>query len=316
MKKALLLTLAAAACWMAAAQPPRTNLLPEKTVLLYADSAPDLKDPVKGEIVSAGYVPDHRNGIKEAETYNDWGDIRGISDYARFDLYLPRQCNGLLVLLLPGGGYGYVSAYNEGIYGAEWLVRRGIAAAVVKYRLPAGHWQVPIEDVHRTMDYCRAHAAEWGVTKIGIAGGSAGGHLAALAANYYDRDSRRPDFSVLLYPVISMEAGITHHGSMKDLTGGDPAAVARLSVQDLVSSRTPSTFIALSDNDSLVPPLNAILYYEALKKYGIPAEMHIYGSGGHGWGFYTSEYGKDRLGEENRYLLLRSLEGFLKRQIK
>ena len=314
MKRLFTSAVAALLAVTAFSQNPNTVLRPEQTVLLYAEEASSLQDPVQGKIVSAGFTASHDNGLTADETYNDWGDIRNISRYARFDLYLPRQCNGELVLVLPGGGYGYVSAFNEGIYAAEWLIRRGIAAAVVKYRLPNGHYEVPIEDVHRTMDYCRAHAAEWGVRKIGIMGGSAGGHLAAWAAVYYQEGSRRPDFSILLYPVITLEAGDTHGGSMRHLTGGDARLIQDLSLQKKVTAQTPPTFIALSDNDKVVPTLNSVYYYEALKKNGVPAEVHIYSTGGHGWGFYSSEYGKDRLGDEYRYLFSRSLDLFLKKQ--
>ena len=315
MRKALLLILALAAAWTVAAQPPKTSRRPDKTVLLYASSAPGLQDPVQAAFVPAGFKPAFDNGLRDAETYNDWGDIRNISKYARFDLFLPRQCNGGLVIVLPGGGYSYVSAYNEGIYAAEWLVRRGYAAAVLKYRLPNGHWQVPLEDVHKAMQYCRTHAAEWGVRKIGIMGGSAGGHLAAMASNIYDSDSERPDFAVLLYPVTSLKAGMTHGGSMKNLTGADPVLMEKLSMDECISAATPPTFLALSDNDNVVNPCNSTIYYDKLKAFRIPAEVHIFASGGHGWGFYTSEYGKDRLGESNRYLFLYALEAFLKNQM-
>ena len=294
------------------AQAPHTALRPEQTILLYAASAQGLQDPVQGTPASAGFKAVYSNHITVPETYNDWGDVRNISALARFDLYRPARPNGKMVVILPGGGYGYVSAYNEGIYAAEWLVRRGYTAAVLKYRLPNGVWQVPLEDVHRTLEYCRAHAQQWGITRIGILGGSAGGHLAALASNLYESDVQRPDFSVLLYPVISLEEGLTHAGSMKQLTGGDAALVRKLSMQYAVSAATPPAFIVLSDNDKVVNPRNSTLYYNALKQQGIPSELHIYPAGGHGWGFYTSEYGKDRLGEENRYLMLRSLEDFLK----
>lgn len=287
---------------------------PTETVKLY----PEGQNVDKG--VAQG--PGESNCIADAETI--WGENTGfyinIGDDARIDIYLPKKCNGQMVVVCPGGGYGFVSSINEGVNVANWLVANGIAACVVKYRLPNGHWTVPLTDVQNAFRYCRANAESWGVKQIGVIGFSAGGHLAASASTLYVDEITRPDFSILVYPVITMDKNITHMGTRDNLIGTDEKWLdknqtvnqyeasarkylelqERYSLQNNVTSDTPQTFIALSSNDTVVPVENSLLYYGKLVECGVPAVMHTYPCGGHGWGFNTPELfgveGKDVLG--------------------
>ena len=293
--------------FIAAAQ-PNSKLKPTETVLLY----PEGQD---ASIQQASDNPSvlsavENNGLSGREGINEYGLLTNVSDSARIDLYIPKKPNGQMVVVCPGGGYGFVSSYSEGIYVAEWLVSRGIAAAVVKYRLPNGHWEVPLTDVQNTLRYCRKHASEWGINQIGIIGFSAGGHLAASASNLFTDDITRPDFSILIYPVITMNKMATHMGTRISLIGDDSKwldknmSVAdyeksyeklkqledRFSMERQVKENTPPTFIALSQDDNVVAPGNSISYYGALTNMKVPVEMHIYPSGGHGWGFSSEKF--------------------------
>ncbi len=300
---------------------PGTKLKPDETILLYSDSLVENTDPVVAKKVSsAGYMMAESNGLSGAETVPESGNIGNINANARFDLYFPKKPNGQMIIVCPGGGYSIVSSYNEGIYVAEWMIEKGITVAVVKYRLPNGHNEVPLADVQNTFRYCREHAAEWGVNQIGVMGFSAGGHLAATALTMYTDAATRPDFGVLIYPVISFDMKITHQGTHNQLIGYEKDAAGRngkswnewdkacrrykglekrYSLERQVSSDTPETFIALSNDDTTVPAQNSILFYSALLENKVPAEMHIYPAGGHGWGFSKDKYigkGNDRIG--------------------
>lgn len=197
---------------------------------------------------------------------------------------------GIAVIITPGGGYAGLSMGPEGHACAEWLASEGITAMVLQYRLPNGNKTIPLEDMHAALRYARRNAETLGFspTKLGVVGFSAGGHLAALASTVYEESpvSTRPDFSVLFYPVISMDKrkrGVTR----LSLLGRHPAEedLKAYSCHLNVTEKTPSALLLLCDDDPLVPPGQSILYYEALKKNGIPASMHIFPQGGHGWGF-------------------------------
>ncbi len=219
MKKITLIICTALICSIAMAQ-PKTKLRPNETVLLYGAELIDNVDPVVAKTVSsAGFEMLESNELTGPEEINDFGNLHNTNVNARFDLYFPKKPNGQMVIVCPGGGYKYTSSYNEGVYVAEWMLSKGITVAVVKYRMPNGHWEVPLTDVQNAFRYCRAHAAEWGVNQIGVMGFSAGGHLAATTTNMFVDDVTRPDFSVLVYPVITMEDGITHKGTKTNLTG-------------------------------------------------------------------------------------------------
>ena len=223
------------------------------------------------------------------------------SDRPSLTVYLP-QVNGVGsgVVVCPGGGYGMLAVDHEGKQIADWLNARGVAAFVLRYRLgPRYHHPVELGDAQRALRLVRYRAAEYGIAadKIGIWGFSAGGHLASTAGTHFDsgqpgapdpadRMSSRPDFMVLCYPVISFITPYAHRGSMRNLLGDnpDPQLVASLSNETQVTPRTPPTFLFHTNSDSGVPAENSVLFYLALRKAGVPAEMHIYERGEHGVG--------------------------------
>ncbi len=298
-------TAAAALVATAALAQPKTDLRPDVTVLLYAESADSLSDPVVGrEIAYAGYTIAEDNGLRGPEAIKPNGNLSNISSLARMDLYFPAHPSGQMIIVCPGGGNSIVSSYNEGVYVADWMLKHNITVCVVKYRLPNGHWTVPLEDVQNAFRYCREHAEGWGVGKIGVIGFSAGGHLAACVETMYVDEMTRPDWAVLIYPVITFDKVNTHSGTRKNMIGhieeSDPALyealVERYSTEKRVTPATPPTFIALCTDDKSVKPVNSLRFYEALEACKVPCEMYIYPTGGHGWGFTTPQFGKDRLG--------------------
>ena len=210
------------------------------------------------------------------------------------------------VIICPGGGYS-ILAYNlEGTDVAKILNSWGVTAIVLKYRLPDDAIMKdksvgPIEDAQRAIQYVRENAVQLNINpqKIGIMGFSAGGHLAATASTHFDKAyisnpkdiSLRPDFSILAYPVISMMNSLTHKGSQENLLGKNPSEdlLKSFSNELQVTKNTPPTFLVLAGDDNAVNPVNSIKYYEALLKYHVPAEMHIYQNGGHGFGTHLLE---------------------------
>ncbi len=261
--------------------------------LLMASLAVQAREPFALPLYPDG-VP-QSNGLEGKERPRESGDgfIYDVS-VPTMTVYLPDAPTGRVVVICPGGGYAGVSMRNEGYWVSEWLNARGIAAVVLKYRMPNGQWTIPLDDVHTAVRTTRANAEKWGLdpAKLGVMGFSAGGHLASCAAVFFD-ERTRPDFSVLIYPVITMDES-THSGSRTRLLGEGLAATdkalydslaVRYSTFRQVSASTPVTFIALSDDDRTVQPVNSTLYYNALKAAKVPAEMHIYPAGGHGWGW-------------------------------
>ena len=209
--------------------------------------------------------------------------------------------NGAAIIICPGGGYARLSIDREGFQIASWFSKLGITAIILKYRLPSDEIMKdksigPLEDAQEAIRVVRRHAKEWGLNiyKIGIMGFSAGGHLAATASTHFNDDvygandtiSARPDFSILIYPVISMDLSITHKGSRENLLGKKPSKemVESFSNELKVTDETPPAFLALAADDGSVPIENSINYFYALKKNNIPAELHIYEKGGHGFG--------------------------------
>jgi len=221
----------------------------------------------------------------------------------RIAVFRPVSPNGLTILIAPGGGYQRVVWDKEGVDIARWLTGLGITVCVLVYRLPAeGHengCDVPLQDAQRAMRLIRQHATEWGVDsqRVGAMGFSAGGHVVSSLATCFDRVvhapcdasdalSARPDFVMLAYPVISMDADITHAGSCLNLIGAEPDVATRkaFSSDECVKADTPETFILLPDDDAAVPPENSIRYYLALRRAGVKAELHVFRDGGHGFG--------------------------------
>lgn len=209
--------------------------------------------------------------------------------------------NHSAVVICPGGGYA-VLAYNlEGTEVAKIMNTWGVTAVVLKYRLPSDDIMKdksigPLQDAQRALQYVRENAHELNVNPnmIGIMGFSAGGHLASTASTHFDKSyisnplntSLRPDFSILGYPVISFTDSLTHMGSRNNLIGKNPSRemIHKFSNELQVNEKTPPTFLVLASDDKTVNPENSIKYYEALLKNKVPAEMHIYQNGGHGFG--------------------------------
>jgi acetyl esterase/lipase len=239
--------------------------------------------------------PPTDNGITVVEQIDKNAFISNVS-IPFLTVYLPKKeiANGKAVVICPGGGYAGVSINNEGYLFAQWLNTQGIAGIVLKYRMPNGHKEVPLDDAQQAIRYVRKHAQEWGINPhgVGISGFSAGGHLASTASTHFTTDgiSTRPDFSILFYPVITMNKETTHQGSLNNLLGDNPALadVDYYSNEKQVNSQTPPAIIFLSDDDKTVSPVNSIYYYEALKKNKVNASLHIFPVGGHGWGMKTT----------------------------
>lgn len=194
---------------------------------------------------------------------------------------------GRAVLILPGGGYRILSMQHEGTDWVPFFHSLGITVAVLGYSMPDGDRNLPVGDALEAMSYLRSHAAELGVNPadIGIMGFSAGGHLATVTATQAPAELR-PDFQILFYPVVSMIPGLAHCGSHDALLGADAAeSLERAYSSELnVDTLTPRGIILLSADDKGVDPANSIRYFEALRNAGVPASLHIYPSGGHGWG--------------------------------
>ncbi|MEO6569674.1 MAG: alpha/beta hydrolase [Opitutaceae bacterium] len=207
--------------------------------------------------------------------------------------------NGTTVIICPGGGYGNLSMMREGEQYANWLSSLGVSSFVLKYRLAEFGHPAPLQDVLRAVRIVRSRAAEFKINpdRIGVMGSSAGGHLAASAGTLFDHadgktgaalDSvkARPDFLILLYPVITMSDPAAHAGSRKNLLGANPTheLLHRMSVETQVTSATPPTLLIHTQEDQTVPVENSILFYQALTRAKVPAEMYLFEKGGHGMG--------------------------------
>jgi acetyl esterase/lipase len=214
------------------------------------------------------------------------------------------KATGAAVVICPGGGYGFLAADHEGKQVAEFFNGLGVHAFVLKYRIvtkdrPGPLGKAPLLDAQRAIRLVRARATDHGidVQKVGICGFSAGGHLASTAATHFDEGDKdaadpidragcRPDFCVLGYPVVTMEDGVTHAGSKRNLLGAKPdlKLVEEFCNEKQVTAKTPPTFIFQTDEDTAVPAENAVRFYLALRKAKVPAELHVYEKGRHGVG--------------------------------
>jgi acetyl esterase/lipase len=248
-----------------------------------------------------GAVPNSKaSEVKEEFTQ---GMFRGVTT-PTLEVFLPEKekSTGMAVVVVPGGGYGVVVYQGEGVSTAKELAKNGIAAFVLKYRLPNDATMNdksigPLQDAQQAIKVVRENAEKWGIqpNKIGIMGFSAGGHLASTAATHFSEvlvenskgTSVRPDFQIVVYPVISMGNELTHPDSRKSLLGATPAdeTVRKFSNELQVTKETPQTYITHAADDKLVDVDNSILYFEALRKANVPVEMHIYPKGGHGFIF-------------------------------
>ena len=241
--------------------------------------------------------------LKEGEKVKEMSYRRGF----HFDIHEPTvdvyQAKGdhrskAAMVVCPGGGYGAVATGIEGVPAAKWLQKNGITAVLLRYRLKPYRHPVPMMDVQRALQFTRARAAEWGLDpkKIGVMGFSAGGHLASTATVHHkaadpksndpvEQVSSRPDFSVLIYPVIAVSPPHAHMGSSKNLLGPEPGEeeLALMSTHTQVNKQTPPTLLVHSRDDNEVPFKNSELFYEALQKNGIKSKLLGYEKGKHAY---------------------------------
>jgi acetyl esterase/lipase len=237
------------------------------------------------------------------EPQSNGDTIVSLTSQPTLTLFLPGKkiANGTAVVICPGGGYWVTSIVKEGFAVAREFNKMGVAAFVLKYRIPNDSSMInknigPLQDAQRAIQLVRMHAKEWNVdaNKVGIMGFSAGGHLASTAATHFNHSyienanniNLRPDFSIFIYPVISFQDSIGHIGSRDQLIGKDPVASLRDSFSNelQVTAQTPPTFFVHATDDDVVPVMNSITFYGALIHNKVSAEMHIYKAGGHGFG--------------------------------
>lgn len=229
------------------------------------------------------------NEITEAEAFlrNDF--VINISE-PRFYAYPASKdkATGTAVLICPGGGYSGVSVIKEGEEIAKWFNNLGVSAFVLYYRMPNGHYEIPLKDAQTALEIIRSRAKAWNIkkNKIGIMGFSAGGHLASTVGTHFKSKKERPAFMILAYPVITMKKEFTHGGSRKNLLGSNPTdeLVNLFSNELQVTKKTPTTFIVHAKDDKAVPIANSENLYNALISKNISAELQIYDLGGHGFG--------------------------------
>ncbi len=257
----------------------------QQVIPLYTDSIPN----------STGYQMVEIPMKNSTETYG----LRKISQPA-LSVFRPVSPTGSAVIICPGGGYYFESTLAEGIRIAEAFTKRGVTAFVLKYRLPSDSIMRdkrigPLQDAQQAIKLVREKATDWHIdpNKVGIMGFSAGGHLASTAATHFNKTyipnraatSLRPDFLVLIYPVISMTEALAHKGSRDLLLGPAPTAetVRLFSNEQQVTSQTPPTWLTHTGDDTVVPVANSIQFYQALVSHKVPAEMHLYPAGNHGF---------------------------------
>ena len=260
----------------------------EKTILLWEGKIPE-------EIIV---------NYEETEIYKD-NELQSVSKVTvpTITIYTPSEikANGTAVIIFPGGGYSHLSMNKEGKKVAKWLNSLGITAYLLKYRMPDDRTMKdktigPLQDAQEAVRMVRRNAKKWNLdsTKIGVIGFSAGGHLAATLSTHFteitydsiENTSSRPDFTILIYPVISMQNEIANKGSKEKLLGLNPSSelIKKFSCDLNVNADTPKTFIVHATDDQSVPVENSINYYLALKNNKIQCELHLYEKGGHGFG--------------------------------
>lgn len=251
-------------------------------------------------------VPNSKPSSNEEKSETGTDGITRVSlvSLPEMTVFKPENPNGTAIIICPGGGYSILAISHEGLDVAKELNKWGITAFVLKYRLPSDKTMMdrsigPLQDAERAIQIVREHAKQWGIDskKIGIMGFSAGGHLAASLSTRYKeqlvenhkRISFRPDFSVLVYPVISFTDSLTHMGSRNNLIGKNPSVylIKKYSNELHVDKKTPPAFLVHAKDDKAVPVDNTMAYYNALKIQKIPSEIKIYEKGGHGFGMHN-----------------------------
>ena len=246
-----------------------------------------------------GAIPNSKeSNVKEDERS---GMFSGVTK-PTLEIYLPEKekATGVGVVICPGGGYAVVVYQGEGVKTAKEFAKNGVAAFILKYRLPDDSTMVnkkigPLQDAQQAIKVVRENAAKWGIdkNKVGIMGFSAGGHLASTEATHYKKaviennnnTNLRPDFQILIYPVITMQDSLTHPGSRTNLLGKNPSkeVVDEFSNELQVDKNTPPAYITQAADDKVVDVDNSIVYWEALRHHDVPAELHIYPKGNHGF---------------------------------
>lgn len=229
------------------------------------------------------------NGIpaeKEENSNLDW--ITYVSE-PTLTVYPADKPNGTALVMCPGGGYFGLSTKHEGSDMAADLNKAGVTLAVLKYRVPNGHHEIPLDDARQAVRLLRKHAGEFGIDpdRIGIGGASAGAHLAASVATHPADDDARVSFQVMVYPVVTMREGVTHQGSRENLLGKKPSKklVDYYCNEKQVTAQTPPAFIVVATDDDVVPMQNSMDYFNALLAKKVPVTLHVYPSGGHGWAY-------------------------------
>lgn len=251
-----------------------------------------------------GAIPNEKQaGVKESNSLPYPGLIRR-SIVPTLEIYLPEKekANGTAIVICPGGGYSVIVYQGEGISTAKEFAKNGVTAFVLKYRLPNDSFAIdksiaPLQDAQQAIKVIRDNAAKWNidVNKVGIIGFSAGGHLASTAATHFKQSlientsntNLRPDFQILVYPVITMQESLTHADSRRKLLGANPSKenITKFSNEMQVDETTPTAYITHAADDVTVDVDNSIHYFEALRHKKVLVEMHIFPKGGHGFIF-------------------------------
>lgn len=266
--------------------------MPDHSIDLWPNGVPDSNPRLPAEVIEDDA---HGGGALNRA-------IKGITR-PRIDVFHAKRCNGNSMLIMPGGGYGRVMVDHEGYDLARWLSARGVSAFVLFYRLPAEGWlsgpNAPLADAQRALRIIRHRADSFDIdaARVGAAGFSAGGHVCATLATRFDQSSysaaliedglsARPDFTALLYPVISMLKADAHSGSRSRMIGENATVELEhaYSPHFNVTTATPRCFLLHAEDDTLVPPEHSLLYRSALKAKGIDVETHLFANGGHGFG--------------------------------
>ena len=251
------------------------------------------------------------NGLTGTEEDLNGGRVANVVNPS-ITVFKSAKPNSIAIVMCPGGGYARLAMNHEGFDMTPWFNAQNITYVVLKYRMPNGNHEVPLSDAEQAIRLVRRHAGEWNVdpNKVGIMGASAGGHLASTLATHYSSKETRPDFQILFYPVITMNPSYTHGGSRENLLGKTPSAELekKFSNELQVTPETPKAFIMLSSDDGAVVPPNGVNYYLALVQNKVPAALHTYPIGGHGWGFRDNFIYKRQWTEE--------LEKWLREEVK
>jgi acetyl esterase/lipase len=233
--------------------------------------------------------PKESNGISVKESFRDSEFIINISE-PRMVAFLAEKekANGTAVLICPGGGYSGISQIKEGSEIAKWFNDLGVSAFVLYYRMPNGHSEIPLKDAQTALRIIYERAKEWNINKnkIGIMGFSAGGHLASTVGTHFKTKKDRPAFMILAYPVVTMKKDLTNGSSRQNLLGANPSEelVMLYSNELQVTKKTPPTFIVYAIDDKTVPIANSEQLLKALQDHKVPAELHKFDVGGHGFG--------------------------------